>query len=201
MTQAVFIDRDGVICRNRRDHVKSWEEFEFLPGALKALARLARTNLRVVIVTNQAAINRGLVSARTVGRINRRMVRAIERAGGRVDGVFVCPHRPDEGCPCRKPRTGLLLQAAEQLGIELAGSYLIGDAESDIRAGRAVGCRCYLVLTGRGRRHLLRCWLHGVGGFEIVPRLDRAVDRILRHVSGTSEAGRVWMQLGEPTGS
>ena len=180
MPRAVFIDRDGVVCRNREDYVKSWEEFHFLPGALDALARLAQTDLRIVVVTNQSAINRGIVPAEVVESIHARMVSAIEANGGRVDGVFYCPHRPDEGCSCRKPRPGLLLRAAEQLALDLEGSYLVGDAESDMRAGRAVGCRRFLVLTGRGRRQLLRCLIHGERGFAVVPDLQAAVGRILR---------------------
>ncbi|HEY75931.1 MAG TPA: D-glycero-beta-D-manno-heptose 1,7-bisphosphate 7-phosphatase [Thermoflexia bacterium] len=180
MRRAVFIDRDGVICRNREDYVKDWEEFHFLPGALDALARLARTDLRVVVVTNQSAINRGIVPVDVVESIHARMVEAIEARGGRIDGIFYCPHRPDEGCNCRKPRPGLLLQAAEALDLDLEGSYLIGDAESDLQAGRAVGCRRFMVLTGRGRRQLFRCWVHGERGFTVVVNLQAAVDRILR---------------------
>ncbi|RLC65703.1 MAG: hypothetical protein DRI48_06440 [Chloroflexi bacterium] len=106
MHRAVFIDRDGVICRNRNDHVKSWREFVFIPGALEAMARLASLDLHIVIITNQAAINRGLISTAVVEDIHARMVRAIEAAGGRVDQVVYCPHRPDENCSCRKPRPG-----------------------------------------------------------------------------------------------
>ncbi len=180
MPRAVFVDRDGVICRNREGYVKRWDEFHFLPGALDALVRLARTDLRIVVVTNQSAINRGLVSTEAVESIHARMVGIVEASGGRVDGVFYCPHRPDEGCSCRKPRPGLLLQAAERMALDLKMSYLIGDAESDMQAGRIVGCRRFLVLTGRGRRQLLRCWLHGERGFTVVTDLRAAVNRILR---------------------
>ncbi len=180
MHRAVFVDRDGVICRNRDDHVKSWEEFVFLPGALEALARLASTDLYIVVITNQAIINRHMVPAEVVEEIHARMVRAIEATGGRVDRVMYCPHRPDEHCSCRKPQPGLLLMAAEELGLDLSHSYLVGDAEADMQAGRAVGCRRYMVLTGRGRRQLLHCWLHGERGFTVVPNLSAAVNAILR---------------------
>ncbi len=187
MHRAVFVDRDGVICRNRRDHVKSWDEFVFLPGALDALARLSQSDLRIVIITNQAAINRRLVPAEVVEDINARMVRAIGAAGGRVDRVVYCPHRPDEQCSCRKPQPGLLLRAAEELDLDLSSSYLVGDAESDVQAGQAVGCRCYLVLTGRGRRQLLQIWLHGRWGFSIAPNLGAAVNAVLHR-----ENGKAW---------
>lgn len=148
--RAVFLDRDGVICENRPDHVKSWSEFRFLPGALLALRRLAATPFRIVVVTNQAIVHRGTVPASAVEEIHERMARAVRRFGGRLDAIYCCPHRPEEGCPCRKPKPGLLLQAARDLGIQLEGSYLIGDALTDMEAALAVGCQPILVRTGRG---------------------------------------------------
>ncbi len=203
MHRAVFVDRDGVICRNRRDHVKSWEEFEFLPGVLEAMAQLARLDMPIVVITNQAAIHRGMVAAETVQDIHTRMVRQIEAAGGRTDGVFYCPHRPDEDCDCRKPRPGMLLQAADMLGIDLTRSYLIGDARSDIQAGRAVGARCYLVLTGRGRQQVWHCWLNGESDFRVTPSLATAVREIIgresqlrvgRPVYGLPQRANRWKQ-------
>ena len=192
MQRAVFIDRDGVICRNRDDYVKSWEEFVFLRGALKALARLAHLELYIIVITNQSIINRRMVSVDVVEEIHTRMVQAIDAAGGRIDRVMVCPHRPDEHCACRKPQPGLLLAAAEELDLDLSQSFLIGDAESDMQAGRAVGCRRYLALTGRGRRQLIRCWLHGERGFAVVPDLGAAVSAIVRREDGV---GRCFAHL------
>ena len=108
------------------------------------------------------------------------MVQAIAEAGGRVDRVMFCPHRPEENCSCRKPKPGLLLRAAEEMGLDLAHSYLIGDAEADVLAGQAVGCYPYLVLTGRGTRQLLRLWRHGVRGFSVALNLNSAASAILR---------------------
>jgi D-glycero-D-manno-heptose 1,7-bisphosphate phosphatase len=177
--RAVFIDRDGVICRNREDHVKSWNEFVFLPGALNALARLARLDLPIVVVTNQAIINRHIVTAEVVEDIHSHMVEEVQAAGGRIDRVMYCPHRPDEQCGCRKPQPGMLLQVAEELDIDLCASYVIGDAKTDMQAGQAVGSACYLVLTGRGREQLVDCWLDGEIDFEVVPDLGAAVGAIL----------------------
>jgi D-glycero-D-manno-heptose 1,7-bisphosphate phosphatase len=180
MQRAVLIDRDGVICRNRDDYVKSWEEFVFLRGARRALARLAHLELYIIVITNQSIINRHMVPVDVVEDIHARMVRAVEALGGRIDRVMYCPHRPDERCACRKPRPGMLLMTAEELGLDLSQSYLIGDAEADMQAGRAVGCHRCLVLTGRGRRQLVRCWLHGERGFGVVPNLGAAVKAIIR---------------------
>jgi len=185
MLRAVFIDRDGVICHNRADYVKNWEEFTFLPGVLTALARLAASDLVVVVVTNQSAINRGQVAGAVVDDIHRRMVAAVEAAGGRVDAVYICPHRPDEDCPCRKPRPGLLQQAAVELGLDLTRSFVIGDAWEDIQAALAAGCQPYLVLTGRGQAQRGRAEREAAGRFEVVRDLAQAVEAIL-----ATDAGR-----------
>ena len=187
--KAVFIDRDGVICRNRDDHVKSWAEFEFQPGARESLTRLAQLDVLIVVVTNQAIINRGMVPVQTVEHIHRQMVEEIEKAGGRVDRVLYCPHRPDEHCACRKPQPGLLLQVSREMGIDLTQSYLIGDAYADIQAGETAGCCCFLVLTGRGRNELRRCLLHSQNGFRVSSDLESAVDAILREedIGGVGE--------------
>ncbi|MCK4315386.1 MAG: HAD family hydrolase [Anaerolineae bacterium] len=187
--KAVFIDRDGVICHNRDDHVKSWAEFEFQSGARESLTRLAQLDVLIVVITNQAIINRGMVPVRTVEHIHRQMVKEIEKAGGRVDRVLYCPHRPDEHCACRKPQPGLLLQVSREMGVDLAQSYLIGDAYADIQAGETVGCRCFLVLTGRGRNELRRCLLHGQNGFRVSSDLESAVDAILREEGVGSVGG------------
>jgi histidinol-phosphate phosphatase family protein len=180
MRAAVFLDRDGVVCRNRDDYVKSWEEFIFLPGALKALSDLARSELSIVVITNQSVIGRGLAPVEVVEDIHARMVQAIGAAGGRVDRVLYCPHRPDEQCACRKPKPGLLLMAAREMRLDLSGSYVVGDAEADMQAGRAAGCQHrFLVLTGRGPRELIRCRLHGEKGFEVMGNLEAATNAIL----------------------
>lgn len=153
--KVVFLDRDGVINENRPDHVKSWEEFVFLPGALDALRLLRQDGWTTIVITNQAVIHRHIVPQPVVDGINHRMVQVVEQHGGRIDAVLYCPHRPEESCRCRKPQPGLLLQAADRFGLQLDQCYLIGDALTDITAGQAVGCRCILVLTGRGRRQLM----------------------------------------------
>jgi D-glycero-D-manno-heptose 1,7-bisphosphate phosphatase len=193
----VFVDRDGVVNRNRKDHVKSWEEFVFLPRAVEALAELTRHGFKIVILTNQAAINRGITPRETIEEIHARMREVLARAGARVDGVFYCPHRPDERCACRKPKPGLLVQAAEALGIDLRESYLIGDAMSDVAAGSAVGCRTILVMTGRGVRQFLGGDARRYRGYAISWNIWSAVRRILveegRVKVGPAE--RAWYRL------
>lgn len=178
--RVVFLDRDGVINENRPDHVKSWDEFRFLPGAPEAVARLARAGLRVFIVTNQAIVNRGIVSRDTVDLINQRMVGEIERRGGRIEAVAYCPHRPEERCACRKPEPGLLTGLARRHHFDPAESVMIGDALNDVSAGLAAGCQPILVLTGRGSDELGLARRSGRGGFRVAADLDAAVDLVLR---------------------
>jgi len=142
---AVFLDRDGVINRRRPDHVKSWAEFEFLPGALRALADLRGMNTPVVVITNQGAVGRGLIAPDQLRDIHCRMLRAIDAAGGHVSAIYTCLHAPADGCACRKPKPTLFHQASHDLRIDLPHSVMIGDSPSDVQASRAAGCRPILV--------------------------------------------------------
>jgi D-glycero-D-manno-heptose 1,7-bisphosphate phosphatase len=178
---AIFLDRDGVIIENRTDYCRSWEEVVILPGALQALARAQGTSYAVVIITNQSAVGRGLVDRATADDINARLVSAIRAAGGRVDGVYMCPHAPEDGCDCRKPKPGLLLQAARELSLDLPRSVLIGDSLSDIEAARAAGVgQAMLVRTGRGIEQLALAPAASVGDFPVCADLSEALDVIGR---------------------
>jgi D-glycero-D-manno-heptose 1,7-bisphosphate phosphatase len=177
--QAVFLDRDGVVNQNRADYVKDWSEVEFLPGAFDALRRLARTDFAIVLITNQSAVGRGIISQEEAWDINRRVVETIRAQGGRIDGAYLCPHRPDENCECRKPRPGMLLQAADELGLDLGRSYFIGDAVTDMQAAEAAGVEGILVLTGRGEEQVREAYPDGPPPWLVVAGLDLAVDHIL----------------------
>lgn len=184
--KAVFLDRDGVINENRSDHVKNWSEFRFLPGTPEAITRLSRTGVRIFVISNQAIINRGMVSRQEVDAINRRMIQEIEHRGGRIDEVAYCPHHPDEACDCRKPRPGLLLNLARKHCLDLRDTALVGDALTDIEAGLSVGCDTILVLTGRGRDQLALAAAAGKNGFKIASDLSEAVDLLMRRSPGDS---------------
>ncbi|MBZ0276792.1 MAG: D-glycero-beta-D-manno-heptose 1,7-bisphosphate 7-phosphatase [Anaerolineae bacterium] len=157
-TGAIFLDRDGVINQNRADHVKSWDEFEFIPGVLDSIRELTETGLPIFVVTNQAGVNRGLMSVETLGDIHQRMLAQISETGGKITKVFYCPHDNHEACDCRKPRGGMLRQAAAEFGVDLAQSVIVGDAWTDVGAGMEVGARGILVMTGRGRWNFVSCW-------------------------------------------
>ena len=147
---AIFLDRDGVINENRPDHVKAWPEFTFVPGALEALRALARLPAAIIVVTNQAIIGRGRVAAPVVDDIHVRMLREINAKGGRVDAIYLCPHRPEDGCDCRKPKPGMLLWAGRDLNLDLGRSVFVGDAISDAQAALAAGVMPFRVDSGRG---------------------------------------------------
>jgi D-glycero-D-manno-heptose 1,7-bisphosphate phosphatase len=152
---AVFLDRDGVINRNRPDYVRRWEQFEFLPGALEALRDLAREDLPVLVVSNQSAVGRRLMSPQDLEEINARMLGAVAAAGGRIDGAYYCPHAPEEGCLCRKPAPGLLVRAMRRFEVDPGRSCLVGDGVVDMLAARELGIPSILVLTGRGQEALV----------------------------------------------
>jgi histidinol-phosphate phosphatase family protein len=148
---AIFLDRDGVLNENRADYVRAWDEFVFLPGTFAAMRALALLGAPIVVVSNQAGVGRGLIPRWRVDEIHQRMSEEIVRQGARIERILWCPHTTADDCACRKPKPGMLLRAAEQLGIDLAASVFVGDAETDIEAGRMAGCRTVLVLTGRGQ--------------------------------------------------
>jgi len=147
----VILDRDGVINRDSRDFIKSADEFEPLPGSIDAIADLCRAGYRVVIASNQSGIGRGLFTTETLGRIHGKLRESVEAAGGALSGIFFCPHKPDAGCECRKPGTGLMEQIAAAFERDLGGVPAIGDSMRDLEAAAAAGARPILVRTGNGR--------------------------------------------------
>jgi len=143
--RSVLLDRDGVINRLRPDHVKRWDEFEPLAGAVESVARISASGRDVVVVTNQSAIGHELVSRAVVDDIHRRLAEAVGGRGGAIRAFLVCPHRRDAGCGCRKPAPGLLLRARAELGLDLVRAVMVGDQVGDVEAARAAGCRAMLV--------------------------------------------------------
>lgn len=143
--QAVFLDRDGVINVRRDDYVKTPEDFQILPAAAKAVATLTAAHIPVFVMTNQSAIGRGLMTEADLAAIHRAMLDILAEHGGRIAGIFHCPHTPWDGCECRKPRPGLLLRAAAEHELDLSWCLMIGDSESDMLAGQAAGCQAIRV--------------------------------------------------------
>ena len=148
---AIFIDRDGVVIENRPAYVRAWADVSLFPQAARALAEVTLSPYKIVLVTNQSAIGRGLISLETANQINAGILDLIHAQGGRIDAVYMCPHQPADACACRKPKPGLLLRARDELELDLEHSIMIGDALSDVQTGQAAGVRTnVLLLTGRG---------------------------------------------------
>jgi D-glycero-D-manno-heptose 1,7-bisphosphate phosphatase len=152
MRPAVFLDRDGTILVERGGPPTDPGAVELIPGAAEGLRALAKRGFAVVVVTNQSGIARGHFDESTYRAVTERMLALLEAEGARPDAVYHCPHHPSVHgpCSCRKPEAGMIFRAVDELRLDLGRSWCVGDAERDLRAGRAAGCDAILVLTGKG---------------------------------------------------
>jgi D-glycero-D-manno-heptose 1,7-bisphosphate phosphatase len=189
---AVFLDRDGVIIENRESYVTAWEDVRFIPGALEAVRCVSQTEFAVVVVSNQAAIARGLITLDDAVELNRRVMAVVTAHGGRIDGCYLCPHGPADGCDCRKPASGMLLAAATDLDLDLRASWLIGDAVTDAEAAVRAGCRPVMVRTGRGESQSALMPTHLQTQVPVLPDLVAAVDYVTSETGRTDRQTVVW---------
>jgi len=146
----IILDRDGVINVDSAHYIKNADEWQAIPGSIEAIARLCTVGFKVAIATNQSGIGRGLFSLADLENIHKKLSAQVEQRGGVISGIFYCPHRPEDNCACRKPKTGLLDEIEKQFAIKLTGVPFIGDAERDIQAALAKHCEPILVRTGKG---------------------------------------------------
>jgi len=172
----VFLDRDGVVNVNRPDYVKNWDEFTLLPHVAEDIRRLNEAGYAVVIITNQSAIGRGIISEATVEQLHAQMCHLLASQGAWISKVYYCPHRPDEQCLCRKPRGGLIQQALAELPLDAERAIMVGDHASDVAAGRACGLTTILVTSGRGTLEECGATMPDY----VAPNLAAAVDWILQ---------------------
>lgn len=147
-----IIDRDGVINHDSDAYIKSPDEWVPIPGSLEAIARLSQAGWRVVVATNQSGLARGLYSVETLNAIHAKLRYELAQVGGQVDAIFICPHGPDDGCECRKPKSGMFLDIAKRYDISMQNVPAVGDSWRDLQAAANVGCATWLVLTGNGRK-------------------------------------------------
>lgn len=195
--RAVFLDRDGTLVRET-GYLADPSRLALLPGAGRAVAKLNAAGFAVVVVTNQSGVARGFSTEDRVRRIHSKLIGLMARHGARLDGIYVCPHHPEGAveayrkvCPCRKPGTGLFVQARDELTLNLAGSYHIGDKRSDVEAAARAGLVSILVLSGYGRQEWEACLRFEPG--SLMP------DRIAR---GLAEAAEwvLWRELRQESG-
>jgi len=146
----IVLDRDGVINQDSSDYIKSAEEFIPIKGSINAIVRLSEAGFKVVVATNQSGLSRKYFDDDQLSEIHHLLCSMVEQAGGFIDGIFYCPHHPNEGCSCRKPKTGLLEQIENELSCKLQGCYFVGDSLKDIQTALAFGCKPILVRTGKG---------------------------------------------------
>jgi D-glycero-D-manno-heptose 1,7-bisphosphate phosphatase len=176
----VFLDRDGVINEDSDAYIKSRDEFHPLPGSLAAIARLSQSGIRVIVITNQSAINRGMVPLTELEAIHGILCAAVDSLGGRITDIFFCPHRPDEACGCRKPKPGLIQAAGRRYGVDLSRSVMIGDSAKDILAGKAAGCALtVLVRTGKAQEAIRLLAAAAAQPDHIAADLDAAVQWLI----------------------
>ncbi len=157
MKRAVFLDRDGTINYDV-GYLNHPDQLEFIPGAVEAIRMLREAGFSIVVITNQAGIAKGLIPEEQLPKINAAFSRMLDEVDAACDGLYYCPHHPEgkvedyaRACDCRKPAPGMLLQAAEDLDIDLVRSYVVGDKSSDVQLGHNVGATAVMVLTGHGR--------------------------------------------------
>ncbi|BCU08064.1 D-glycero-beta-D-manno-heptose 1,7-bisphosphate 7-phosphatase [Allochromatium tepidum] len=179
----VILDRDGVINQDSDDYIKSPDEWVPIPGSLEAIARLSHAGFRVAVASNQSGLARGLFGLDTLNAIHQRLHERVGALGGHIEMIAFCPHGPDDGCACRKPQPGLLLEIAERFGTVLDGVPFIGDSLDDIRAARAAGAQPWLVRSGKGERTLEQLRLQGaedtVIDIPIYPDLNAAATALI----------------------
>lgn len=152
----LILDRDGVINQDSDAYIKSLDEWIPIPSAITAIARLSKAGWTVAVATNQSGIARGYYDLATLESMHQRLRELVAEQGGEVGLVVYCPHGPDEGCDCRKPKPGMLLQIAQHYGAELHGIWFVGDSRGDLDAALAVDCQPVLVKTGKGERTLAK---------------------------------------------
>lgn len=149
MKRAVFLDRDGVINRKAPDgdYITRWEDFCVLQGVVESIAQLNQAGFCVVVITNQRCVSKGLITSSELEKLHQQMSEYLAQAGAKIDAVYYCPHETEPVCRCRKPAPGMLLDAAHSHDIDLAESWMIGDSEVDVAAGKNAGCKAVRLIS------------------------------------------------------
>jgi D-glycero-D-manno-heptose 1,7-bisphosphate phosphatase len=160
--KVIFLDRDGVINKDpehlKRQYVTKWKEFKFLPGVKSAIKKLTDAGYSIYIISNQAGISKKYFTMKNLRTITKNMKKELAKRGGRITDVFYCPHRTEDNCDCRKPKAGLFKKALKRGKIDFKDTFFIGDNIKDVQAGRKIGCKTILVLSGKVKSKDSKGW-------------------------------------------
>jgi histidinol-phosphate phosphatase family protein len=152
-SKAAFLDRDGTIIEEK-DFIKTPDQIEFVPGSIDAIKMLRNLGYKIVVISNQSGIGRGILTEKMVAEVNRSFLDSLRDQGAPADALYFCPHHPDDNCDCRKPKTGMIEQAVKELRLDLKNAVVVGDKLADVKLGKNIGATTVLVLTGYGRKVL-----------------------------------------------
>lgn len=177
----IILDRDGVINVDSADYVKSADEWHPIDGSIEAIARLSKSGYRIAIATNQSGVGRGYYTLAELHAMHEKMCALVAEQGGSISHIAYCPHHPDEGCECRKPKPGLLREIGSALGIaDFSSVIMVGDSLKDLQAAQSVGCRAALVKTGNGMTTLSELDDAGLSDISVYDNLADFVNHILK---------------------
>jgi len=154
--KAIFLDRDGVINKNRDDYVKSTKELEIFSNIGKEILKLKMKGFLIIVITNQSVINRKIITIRELEEIHSTIQKFLMKSKTSIDKFYFCPHRPDENCDCRKPKPELILQAINEFSIDVSKSWMVGDSKTDIQAGEKAGCKTILLKKNDSFTNILK---------------------------------------------
>ena len=178
--KSIFLDRDGVINHDPiGDYIKTWKEFQFLPGVISGLQELTQKDFEIIIVSNQAGVGDGIYSKRALNDITRKMLASFRRSGIRIRGVYYCMHGKNAGCQCRKPEVGLFQKASRNLNYQKRNTFFIGDKISDILAGKRFGLKTVFILTGHGKKDLIKLRSGRINPDLIARNFQEAINAVL----------------------
>jgi histidinol-phosphate phosphatase family protein len=177
---AVFLDRDGTVIFSK-DYLSSPEQVKLYSYAADSINMLQAAGFKVVIVTNQSGVARGMFTENDLQKIHKRFIFLLKKAGAKVDGIYYCPHVDEDFCNCRKPKPGMVLQSAKDLNIDLEKSYTIGDSIRDYLLGYNTGGRGILVLTGHGKKQRSKIVYEKIKPMSVCKTLKEAVSLIIKN--------------------
>ena len=195
MSRAIFLDRDGIINQKASEggYVTRWEDFHVLPGVAEAIHSLKSGGFKIIVVTNQRCIAKGLITVPELESLHAQMLGVLKESGASIDAIYHCPHEVNDFCKCRKPQPGMLFEAARAHDVDLQASWMIGDSESDVRAGKNAGCKTARLIAPRALEESADCpradivaatvldvsrqilQLEKISGSQLTPRIETIV--------------------------